>query len=289
VQVGAKILQAHQARIPPSLRTSGLHSTQGRSDPGALPRSPQGSDDFVRTEPPSPTGDFPIDPQSFVKAKQPFRFVSEGTDLVKLYGKRNARRIQQGKICGEDGVLYDMSLWKACFQVHKQDAVISIMLLVLGSTCFPLKAERHSTEHVDSIEMALPLMSRVIIDRVSAARSGGGTGRAPASTISLAIGFFVLMNISNICIVHSKRISSILGPQTRGAVSALRPSTGQPQLPSIADDIAHRYDQRQGHVSPKTRYVRSKTDSAGDSQPKPGRITLTVESTHMSRQIPLVQ
>ena len=111
----------------------------------------------------SPTGDFPIDPQSFVKAKQPVCYVSENTDLVKLYGKRNARRIQQGKICGEDGVLYDMSLWKACFQVHKQDAVISIVLLVLGSTCFPLKAERHSTEHVDSIEMALPLMSRVII------------------------------------------------------------------------------------------------------------------------------
>lgn len=123
-----------------------------------------------------------------------------------------------------------MSLWKACFQVHKQDAVISIVLLVLGSTNLDLslKAGRHSTDQVDSFEMALPLMSRAIIDRVSAARSDGGTGRPPASTIGLAIGFFALMNISNICIVHSKRISSILGPQTRGAVSVFGPNTGQP-------------------------------------------------------------
>lgn len=70
--------------------------------------------------------------------------------------------------------------------------------------------------------MALPLLTKALIDNVSAARADGITGLRPApSTIGMAVGLFGLMVFGNMCIIHSMRISNLLGATTRGAVNCV--------------------------------------------------------------------
>ena len=105
--------------------------------------------------------------------------------------------------------------------------------------------------------MVLPLLTRAIYDNVSAARAEGRTGRPAPATIGMAIGTFAVMIFGEICFVHARRLSNVMGHTLRGTV---RDSTAR-TAPSEAD-VAQLIDM----MSRKSMYVPQVTQGPTDAQ-----------------------
>ena len=114
-QVAKDIMDAHQARIPPSRRTEGY-----------------------RTLPDSPNDDGHQDPSLSLENDTGKRYAkttktTHKQDLDKQYGKRKARKILAGQLAVEGGQVFDMSLWRACYLVNMKHIWWSSILSLVGS------------------------------------------------------------------------------------------------------------------------------------------------------------
>lgn len=70
--------------------------------------------------------------------------------------------------------------------------------------------------------MALPVLTKSILDNISDVRSEGQTGLRPASsTIGLAVGMLAMMIFGEFCNIHTRRVCNTMGHILRGAVSDL--------------------------------------------------------------------
>lgn len=53
-------------------------------------------------------------------------------DVVKLLGKRRAKKVDDGDLIYEDGEVWDMSLWKAIYLVTRQQWLMAVLWNAAG-------------------------------------------------------------------------------------------------------------------------------------------------------------
>lgn len=170
-KVADLIMAAHQARIPPSRRAEGYQTniapnvqTEKPTRDRALLFTPQASEDDLTVnmmetlnEPDidacdASQGDLarhlsristrrasvatlqpePTDKEVSQKLEAAGSEQTSKDDLIKTFGHRKAKKILAGNLAAEDGVLYDMSLVRACYQVYKREFWFGTILLTLG-------------------------------------------------------------------------------------------------------------------------------------------------------------
>lgn len=158
-QVASQIEVALQGRLPPSRRihatqaakplakkpSSTLSSTRGPSSHGA-------EDEKMDAQLPVPISASPntIDLEQTLEVDLAQKPILQPTthsagkkpeldpELVKLYGKKAARKIASGSSVVEDGTVYDMSLLKSMFSVVWKQWLVAVFLNLCAGMSFCL-------------------------------------------------------------------------------------------------------------------------------------------------------
>jgi ATP-binding cassette subfamily C (CFTR/MRP) protein 1 len=153
-------------------------------------------------------------------------------EVVKLFGKRKAKRVSTGQSAVEDGVLYDISFTRVLFSTIKTQWFLCLFLN--GITCQSLLYGSDDVlMKLVGLELASPLLSRQLIQQISIANAYHAAETAGQSTVELdrprqlyhvcglAVALFAVQMLSSLFYIHWQALAARYGVLVRSSVGLL--------------------------------------------------------------------
>jgi len=165
-------------------------------------------------------------PQVPVKDKA----IETDEELIKMFGKRKAKKIAVGAYAVEDGVLYDLSLFRAMFSTVRNKWLKALFLNAMTCKLITLLIAMRLTI-TDGLQLGAPLIARQLIQQISAANAFHNAERDGSSTADLtrprqlyhvcglAVALFAMLFLAALFHVHWQAIAFRYGILLRSSVS----------------------------------------------------------------------